>query len=105
MGKPELLYRRWCFRRRFRPRFSRGGPRHSWEVPVDGQASRCLIGAVNLLAAADPAQAAMPAQTVLTAAMRAESYVDLPKPIPDAVALLEEPDEVAAEAKPLLAAS
>ncbi|EHP93933.1 hypothetical protein MetexDRAFT_1154 [Methylorubrum extorquens DSM 13060] len=30
----------------------------------------------------------MPAQTVLTAAMRAESYVDLPKPIPDAVALL-----------------
>ncbi len=47
----------------------------------------------------------MPAQTVLTAAMRAESYADLPKPIPDAVALLTEPDEVAAKAKPLLAAS
>ena len=64
-----------------------------------------LIGAVTLLSAADPAQAAMPAPTGLTAAMHAESYADLLKPIPDAVALLKESDEAAAKAEPLPAAS
>ena len=57
-----------------------------------------LIGAVTLLAAADPALAAMPAPTGLKAAMQAESYADLLKPIPDAVTLLKESDEAAAKA-------
>lgn len=64
-----------------------------------------LIGAVTLLAAADPAQAAMPAETRLTAAMQAESYADLLKPIPNAVALLKEADEAAGKAELLPAAS
>ncbi|ACB27169.1 hypothetical protein [Methylobacterium radiotolerans] len=58
-----------------------------------------LIGAVTLLAAADPAQAAMPAPVNLDAAMRVESYADLLKPIPDAVALLKQSDEVGAKAE------
>ncbi|MEL6061729.1 MULTISPECIES: hypothetical protein [unclassified Methylobacterium] len=63
-----------------------------------------LVGAVTLLAAVDPAQAAMPAPVRLQAAMQAESYADLLKPIPDAVALLKESD-AAAQAEPLPAAS
>jgi hypothetical protein len=63
-----------------------------------------LVGAVTLLAAADPAQAAMPAPAGFEAAMRAESYADLLKPIPDAVTLLKESDAAAAKAQPLPAA-
>ncbi|MHB2208753.1 hypothetical protein [Methylobacterium sp. CM6257] len=57
-----------------------------------------LLGAVTLLAAADPAQAAMPAPTGLNAAMQVESYADLLKPIPNAVALLKESDAAEAQA-------
>ncbi|MBP32599.1 MULTISPECIES: hypothetical protein [Methylobacterium] len=64
-----------------------------------------LIGAITLLGAADPAQAAMPAPTGLEAAMQAGSYADLLKPIPDAVALLKESDEAAAKVQLLQAAS
>jgi len=64
-----------------------------------------LIGAVTLLAAADPAQAAMPAPGGLEAAMRAGSYADLLKPIPNSVALLKESDEAAAKAELLPAAA
>lgn len=64
-----------------------------------------LIGAVTLLAAVDPAQAAMPAPAGLDAVMRAESYADLLKPIPDAVALLKESDEAGVKAELLPAAS
>jgi len=64
-----------------------------------------LVGAVTLLAVVDPAQAAMPAPVRLQAAMQAESYADLLKPIPDAVALLKESDAAAAQAEPLPAAS
>jgi len=46
-----------------------------WSKTVAG-----LIGAVSLLAVADPAQAAMPAPTGLEAAMHAGSYADLLKP-------------------------
>lgn len=64
-----------------------------------------LIGAVTLLAAANPAQAAMPVATDLKAAMQAESYADLLKPIPDAVALLRESDAAEAKAELLAPAS
>ncbi|WP_267425810.1 hypothetical protein [Methylobacterium sp. GC_Met_2] len=63
-----------------------------------------LVGAVTLLAAGDPAQAAVPAPVRLQAVMQAESYADLLKPIPDAVALLKESDATA-QAEPLSAAS
>jgi hypothetical protein len=46
-----------------------------WSKTVAG-----LIGAVSLLAVADPAQAAMSAPTGLEAAMHAGSYADLLKP-------------------------
>ena len=64
-----------------------------------------LIGAVTLLAAVDPALAAMPAPTGLKAAMQAESYADLLKPIPNAVALLKESDAAAAKAELLAPAT
>lgn len=64
-----------------------------------------LIGAVTLLAVVDPAQAAMPAPTGLKAAMQVESYADLLKPIPDAVALLKQSDEAEAKAELLAPAT
>ncbi|MGH1574164.1 hypothetical protein ACRAWG_30390 [Methylobacterium sp. P31] len=64
-----------------------------------------LLGAVTLLAAADPAQAAMPTPTGLNAAMQVESYADLLKPIPNAAALLKESDAAEAQAGLLPAAT
>ncbi|MCJ2072017.1 hypothetical protein MKK75_24985 [Methylobacterium sp. J-030] len=63
-----------------------------------------LVGAVTLLAAVDPALAAAAPPVRLQAAMQAESYADLLKPIPDAVALLKESDATV-QAEPLAAAS
>jgi hypothetical protein len=83
----------------------RAAPFKEGRIPSMDKTVAGLIGAVTLLAAADPAQAAMPAQTGLAAAMQAESYADLLKPIPDAVALLKESDEAAAKAELLPAAS
>ena len=49
----------------------------------------CLVSAVGALAAAGPASAAVSAAP-LADAMRATSYADLLKPIPNAVALMKQ---------------
>ncbi len=51
---------------------------------------KTLLGAVGALAAAVPAHAATSAPMTLESAMRADSYADLLKPIPNAVALRDE---------------
>ncbi|MDP4006140.1 hypothetical protein [Methylobacterium sp. NEAU K] len=58
-----------------------------------------LIGAVTLLAVADPAQAAMPAPAGLDTVMQVASYADLLKPIPNAAALLKTSEEAEARAE------
>ena len=52
-----------------------------------------LLGAVGALTAITPSQAAAPG---FDEAMRAESYADLLRPIPNAAALLKESDSLAA---------
>ena len=52
-----------------------------------------LLGAMGALTALAPAQAAAPS---FDEAMRAESYADLLRPIPNAAALLQEADALAA---------
>ena len=54
-----------------------------------------LIGAVGALAVATPAQAAPLRAPTLDEVMRAESYADLLKPIPNAAAVLQASDEAA----------
>ncbi len=61
-----------------------------------------LIGAVGALAAVAPAHAASNAGTALNEAMQANSYADLLKPIPNAVALRDvwEQSQAQAAAEP-----
>ena len=49
-----------------------------------------LIGAVTVLVAAAPAQAAMARPVMVESALQASSYADLLKPIPNALAMLKE---------------
>ena len=52
-----------------------------------------LLGAIGALAVASPSHAAISAPVDLDAAMRADSYADLLKPIPNALAVKQALDE------------
>ncbi len=64
-----------------------------------------LIGAVTTLAAAAPSHAVTPARLTADAVMRVSSYADLLKPIPNALALMEEVSAKEASAEVAMARS
>ena len=64
-----------------------------------------IIGAVGAFMAVDAAHAAAPTPPSVDAVMQVESYADLLKPIPNAVAVLQASDAAASQAELLGTAS
>lgn len=60
-----------------------------------------LLGAMGAFAAASPVHAATAAPATIEAAMQADSYADLLKPIPNALALLQASNAAASTGAPL----